>query len=224
VLPLDVPSLSAASEWIERLKGEVGVFKVGLELFTAAGPAALARVHQSGADCFLDLKLHDIPKTMACAARTAADLGVRYLTLHASAGPRALATTAEAIRGTNTQLLAVSVLTSLDDSELDAVGLAGPVAEAVTRLARLAADAGIQGLVCSARECEPLRQALGPEPLLVVPGIRPTGSAPDDQRRVATPAEAVTWGADLLVVGRPIRDADDPARAARAIVHEIAQA
>jgi len=224
VLPLDVPDLASAAGLIEQLSAEAGVFKVGLELFTAAGPSAVERVHQAGSACFLDLKLHDIPKTMASAARAAAVLGVRYLTVHAAAGPHALRASAEAVRGSETQLLAVTVLTSLDAAELAAIGLSGTPTEAVTRLARLATDAGIDGLVCSAQECAALRQELGPKPLLVVPGIRPAGAALDDQRRTATPTQALADGADLLVVGRPIRDANDPTAAARAIVREIERA
>ena len=211
VLPLDVPDLASAAGLIEQLSAEAGVFKVGLELFTAAGPSAVERVHQAGSACFLDLKLHDIPKTMASAAR-------------AAAGPHALRASAEAVRGSETQLLAVTVLTSLDAAELAAIGLSGTPTEAVTRLARLATDAGIDGLVCSAQECAALRQVLGPKPLLVVPGIRPAGAALDDQRRTATPTQALADGADLLVVGRPIRDANDPIAAARAIVREIERA
>ena len=224
VLPLDVPSLEEAGGWLERLAGEVGVFKVGLELFTAAGPRAVEAVHEAGAACFLDLKLHDIPATMAKATRAAVQLGVRYLTVHAAAGPAALRAGAEETHGTATQLLAVTVLTSLDALELDAVGLAGPPEAAVERLGRLATEAGIDGLVCSPLECAPLRAALGDAPTLVVPGVRPAGSEKGDQRRTASPGEAIARGASLLVVGRPIRHAPDPAAAARAIVREIAEA
>jgi len=220
VFPLDVPDLSAARDWVARLRGQVGVFKVGLELFTAHGPAAVEAVHAADADCFLDLKLHDIPATMAGAVRSAAALGVRYLTVHASAGTDALAQAAgaaeEAGRGRLT-LLGVTVLTSLDGNDLDAIGLAGPPADAVSRLGRLAADAGVRGLVCSPLEVAGLRRALGDGMTLVVPGVRPAGADRGDQRRTATPGEAVRAGADLLVVGRPIRNADDPVAAAAAI-------
>ncbi|MCB9601942.1 MAG: orotidine-5'-phosphate decarboxylase [Sandaracinus sp.] len=222
VFPLDVPDLETAKTWITRLAGEVGVLKVGLELFTAAGPDAVRAVHDAGAKCFLDLKLHDISATMASAVRAASRLGVEYLTVHAVAAPAALDAVREAAAGTSTRLLAVTVLTSLDASQLDAIGLQGPPAAAVERLARLATSHGLDGLVCSPEECATLRHTLGDDVLLVVPGIRPEGSARGDQARVATPANARRDGADLLVVGRPIRNAEDPVAAARAIVAEIA--
>ena len=193
---------------------------MGLELFTSAGPAAVRAVHEAGAACFLDLKIHDIPATVASAVRSAAALGVRYLTVHASAGPAALAAAARAARGTGTRLLAVTVLTSLDQGELDAIGLLGTPAEAVNRLAAVAHESGVDGFVCSPREVAALRAQL-PDATLVVPGVRPKGSATGDQRRTATPAEVRAAGADLLVVGRPIRLADDPVAAAHAIADEI---
>lgn len=224
VFPLDVPDLETAQEWIDRLSGEVGVLKVGLELFTAAGPDAVRAVHASGSKCFLDLKLHDISATMASAVRAAVKLGVDYLTVHAAAAPAGLAAVRDAAADSNTRLLAVTVLTSLDAGELDAIGLEGPPAAAVERLARLAMRHGIDGLVCSPEECASLRRSLADDVLLVVPGIRPAGSDRGDQTRVATPGRARRDGADLLVVGRPIRNAEDPVAAARAIVAEIAEA
>jgi orotidine-5'-phosphate decarboxylase len=219
---LDVPTLDAARPLLERLGGEVGVLKVGLELFVAAGPPAVEAVHRTGAACFLDLKLHDIPATVAKAAGAAARLGVRYATLHASAGPAALEAAVEAARGTDTRLLAVTALTSLDATQLGAVGFEPDPAAVVRRLAELATAAGVDGFVCSPQEASLVREVAGPEALVVTPGVRPAGSDRGDQRRVATPAEAIRGGADLLVVGRPIRGADDPAAAARAIVDEIA--
>ncbi|MEM1417012.1 MAG: orotidine-5'-phosphate decarboxylase [Myxococcota bacterium] len=221
-LPLDVPDVATARGWVERLAPDVGLFKVGLQLFTAEGPGAVRAVHDAGAACFLDLKLHDIPATMAHGAASAARLGVRYLTVHAGSGPDALRAVADALEGSGTQALAVTVLTSMDEAALEAVGLAGPAPEAVRRLGRLAWDAGIRGFVCSPLEVALLRETLGPEATLVVPGVRPAGSAVGDQRRVATPAEAVASGADVLVVGRPIRQAEDPAAAARAILQVFA--
>ncbi len=221
VFPLDVSSLDEARGWLDRLGTHVGVYKVGLELFTAVGPAAVEAVHAAGAACFLDLKLHDIPATVASAVRSAAALGVRYLTLHASAGPAALAAAVETARTTDTQLLAVTVLTSLDQGALDAIGLEGTPEAAVSRLAQVGHDAGVDGFVCSPREVAGLRQQLGSGATLVVPGVRPEGTATGDQRRTATPAEARAAGADLLVIGRPIRLADDPVAAARAIADEI---
>lgn len=223
VFPLDVPDLDDARRWIARLRGEVGVFKVGLELFTALGPDAVRAVHDAGAECFLDLKLHDIPATMAGATASAVRLGVRYLTVHASAGPAALRAVAAAAAGSSTTLLAVTVLTSLDQGELDAVGTLGSPADAAARLAAVARDAGVRGLVCSPHEARALRGVLG-EGVIVVPGVRPAGADAGDQRRVATPAQAVAEGADLLVIGRPIRSAPDPVAAARAIADEIAAA
>jgi len=218
-LALDVPDLATARAWVERMRSEVGVFKVGLELFCAEGRRAVDAV--DAGRCFLDLKLHDIPATMARAAKVVSGLGVRYLTIHAAAGPAAIAATREAVEGTATELLAVTVLTSLDEGALDAIGLRGPAEDAVVRLGSMAIGAGAHGLVCSARECAPLRARL-PAATLVVPGIRPAGAATQDQKRVATPARAVADGADLLVVGRPIRRASDPVAAARAIAAEIA--
>ena len=221
-LPLDVPDLDAARDWAQRLRGEVGVLKIGLELFTAVGPDAIRMTHDGGAACFLDLKLHDIPATMAKAVTSAARQRVRYLTIHAAAGPDALRACADAAAGTDTQLLAVTVLTSLDDAALKAVGFSGDAPETVAQLATVARDAGIDGFVCSALECAQVRTLVGPDATLVVPGIRPETADLGDQKRVATPAAALAAGADVLVVGRPIRDAADPVAAARAIVSDIA--
>ena len=223
VLPLDVPTLADARPWLDKLAGDVGVFKVGLELFTAEGPQALAEVHSHGARSFLDLKLHDIPATMARATTAAVAQKAAYLTVHAAAGPTALRAVAEAARGSSTQVLAVTVLTSMSDDDLHATGVAGVLAEVVLQRAEMALDAGIDGFVCSPLECAALRGRLGRDVTLVVPGIRPSGSEVDDQTRNATPADAIRNGADLLVVGRPIRNAHDPVAAARAIVDEIAR-
>ncbi len=224
VLPLDVPDLGSAARWVNALGSEIGVFKIGLQLFTAAGPDAVRLVHDAGAACFLDLKLHDIPATMEHAVHAAAELGVRYLTVHSSAGRTALERCANAAKGSDTHLLAVTILTSLDTDELQEVGLNDTTSDLVARRARLAAQAGIQGVVCSPHECERLRQEHGPPLTLMVPGIRPAGGDRGDQKRVASPTMAIHQGADLLVVGRPIRNAPDPVRAARAIVQEIADA
>ncbi|HEX7477342.1 MAG TPA: orotidine-5'-phosphate decarboxylase [Polyangiales bacterium] len=221
--PLDVATLREAEGLIDQLSDHVGVFKVGLELFTAEGPAAVRAVHARRRRCFLDLKLHDIPTTVSRAVATARDLGVAYLTLHAANGPEALRE-AVAAAGAELKLLAVTVLTSMDATALSAIGMQGPPAEAVSRLAGLATAAGIKGLVCSATECAQLREQLGPSVFLVTPGIRPAGSAVGDQRRIATAAAAIASGADLLVVGRPIRDALDPKAAAAEIVAEIERA
>lgn len=224
VFPLDVPDLAQARALIGALAGEVGVFKVGLELYTAVGPDAVRAVHDAGAACFLDLKLHDIPETVGRAVTVAAKLGVRYLTVHAAGGPRMLVRAAESARGSATRLLGVTVLTSLDADEVSAIGLEGGIEGAASRLGNLAVDSGIDGLVCSPHECGALRRAVGSGPLLVVPGVRPAGADAGDQKRVATPAAAISDGADLLVIGRPIRDADDRRAAARAIAAEIGSA
>lgn len=220
-LALDLPSLDDARPLLARVGPEVGCVKVGLELFTAEGPRAVQAVHDAGSACFLDLKLHDIPATVARAAEAAAALGVRYLTLHASAGRAALGDAAKAVQGSSTRLLAVTALTSLDAAELAAIGLGHDPEEVVRRLASLAASSGIDGFVCAPSECRAVRAIGGDDALLVVPGVRPLGSARGDQARVATPAIAIAEGADVLVVGRPIRNAADPLDAARAIAREI---
>ncbi len=221
IFALDAPALDDARVLAAKLAADVGVIKVGLELFTEAGPEAVRAVHALGRPSFLDLKLHDIPETVGRAASAAARLGVRYLTVHAAAGRACLERAAEAGRGPEPTLLATPVLRSLDDADLAAIGLAGPAPDAALRLGKLAIDAGIGGLVCSAAEVRKLRDAVGRGPVLVTPGIRPRGTAHGDQRRVATAAEAIAAGADLIVVGRPLRDAPDPAAAARAMVAEI---
>ncbi|MGE0787017.1 MAG: orotidine-5'-phosphate decarboxylase [Sandaracinaceae bacterium] len=222
-LALDVRSLADAERLMDSVSPHVGVFKVGLQLFIAEGPSAVHRVLDRNAHCFLDLKLHDIPATVAHAAASAAGLGARYLTLHASGGPRMLEAARHAVEGSGTQLLAVTVLTSHDDAELQTIGLASPAAAQALAWARLAIDAGIDGFVCSPEEVAALR-ALAPSATLVTPGVRPAGSELGDQRRVATPGDAIRSGADVLVVGRPIRDASDLRGAASAIVDEIARA
>lgn len=201
-----------------------GVLKLGLELFAAQGPEAVRRL-AARAPVFLDLKLHDIPNTVAGAVRALAPLRPAMLTLHAAGGAAMLAAAreaAEAAGGVRPILLAVTVLTSLDEAALAATGVAGGAAAQVVRLGRLAMAAGADGLVCSPREVAPLRQALGAAPLLVVPGIRPAGAAAGDQARTATPAEAVADGADWIVVGRPITGAADPVAAAAAIAASLA--
>jgi len=195
----------------------VGYAKVGLSLFVEHGPAAVRAFQERGAQVFLDLKLHDIPNTVELAAARAGALGVAFLTVHASGGEAMLRAAvrgaragAEAAGHAPPRVLAVTVLTSFSPEELQAVGLSGGPEQAASRLARLAVDAGVGGLVCSPREVEGLRAALGPGPYLCTPGIRPEGSAKGDQARAETPAYAVRAGANLLVVGRPIYTAADP--------------
>jgi orotidine-5'-phosphate decarboxylase len=223
IAALDVPDLASASRLAGQLAGHVGMVKVGLELFVAHGRAAVEAARPF--PVFLDLKLHDIPQTVEAAARGAGELGVAFVTVHASGGAEMIAAARRGLhagarnaRVSPPRLLAVTVLTSLGPAEMGAVGLA---ADAVQRLARLAVEAGADGVVCSAREVAEVRRALGPEPLLVVPGIRPAGADAGDQRRTGTPREAVQAGATYLVVGRPLRDAPDPAAAADAMAREI---
>jgi len=228
VFPLDAPDWDAAKALVTALKDEVVFFKIGLELFISHGPAAVREVKDltaGRAGIFLDLKLHDIPATVGRAMASASKLGADLVTIHACDGPD-LVREAKKAAG-ETKVLAVTVLTSLDLTEN--LGLAPeytkPLALVVLR-ARQAWAAGCDGLVCSGRESAAVRQALGPGPLIITPGIRPEWSLVkgDDQKRVVTPAKAIEAGADLLVVGRPIRDAADPARAAARVVEEIAAA
>ncbi|MGB5191891.1 MAG: orotidine-5'-phosphate decarboxylase [Polyangiales bacterium] len=221
-LALDVPDLDTAERLISQTREHIGVFKVGLELYTSVGPAAVEAVHAAGARCFLDLKLHDIPATMGRSVARAAAMGVAYLTVHGMAGAESLRSAERDAGGT--KLLAVTVLTSLDERALDEIGLEGGPAGAAERLAKLAWDAGVRGFVTSAHECVSLRRALGPDAFLVAPGIRPAGADIGDQRRVMTPADAIDAGADMLVVGRPIRDASDPTTAASDIASQVAAA
>ncbi len=219
---LDVPDLDGALDLARRVSAHAGVLKVGLELFTQAGPAAVQAVSAHGR-VFLDLKLHDIPETVERAVKRAADLGVRYLTLHAAGGPHMLERAAAAAQGTPLTLLAVTVLTSLSPSDLVAVGVQATPAAHALRLADLAWAHGVRGFVCSPLEVRALSERF-PGGDFVTPGIRPAGAAAGDQQRVGAPADAIRDGATLLVVGRPIRDAVDPARAAADIETEIAGA
>lgn len=225
--PLDYPTLDEARRGAERVVASAGVLKVGLELFVKEGPAAVRLGEELGAAVFLDLKLHDIPETVERAVASAVGLGVRYLTVHAGGGPRMLEGAAKRVEreGSKLRLLAVTVLTSLDDADLRAVGVNDGTSAQALRLAKLAVSSGVSGLVCSAAEVRELRQALGPDVVLVTPGIRPAdANKSDDQKRVGTPASAIRDGSSVLVVGRPIRDAADPSLAARRILDEIAAA
>ena len=224
IVALDVPDAAAAAALVERLEGACRWFKVGLELFVAEGPRVLEPLLANRCSVFLDLKLHDIPNTVAGAVRSAARLGVRMLTLHAGGGPAMLAAARTALEGVPhpPQLLAVTVLTSIDQAQADAVGLGRSPAQQVELLARMGMEAGIRGFVCSPEEVARLRAIAGPQAVLVIPGIRPAGAAAGDQKRIATPAEALRQGANYLVVGRPITLAPQPARAATAILQEMA--
>ncbi|MEM7434708.1 MAG: orotidine-5'-phosphate decarboxylase [Myxococcota bacterium] len=218
-LALDVPDLDSATRLIEQTHPFIGVYKVGLELFTAAGPYAVEAVRESDAACFLDLKLHDIPATMARAVRSAAALGAQYLTVHASAGAQALEGALAEAR--SMKLLAVTVLTSFDAKSLAAVGFRQSPEVTAVDLAGLAWESGVRGFVSSAHESGQLRARFGGDAFLVTPGIRPHDAATGDQKRVMTPREAIGAGSDLLVIGRPVRDAVDPAAAASKLLDEV---
>jgi|SRR5579872_1134549 len=226
IVALDVATADAAFELVNRLEGSCRWFKVGLELFTAAGPSIVEQLAEQGHSVFLDLKFHDIPNTVAGAVRSCAGLGARMMTLHGLGGPAMLAAgRAEMAKLADPpQLLVVTVLTSMDAAQLNAIGLAVSPAEEAESLARLGVEAGIRGFVCSPQEVAALRSITGSSGVLVVPGIRPAGAEIGDQKRVATPAETLGQGASYLVVGRPITQAADPAAAANQILAEMATA
>jgi orotidine-5'-phosphate decarboxylase len=224
-IALDLPSEQEAMRLVDRLEGTCQWFKVGMELYYAAGNSIVHQLRDRGFNVFLDLKLHDIPNTVAGAVRSAAQAGASLLTIHAGGGAAMMSAASEAASTPGSpRLLAVTVLTSMDANELTGIGITASPAEQVLRLARLAQASGIDGMVCSAQEVATLRKETGPDTLLVIPGIRPAGSAVDDQRRIATPAQAIADGASMLVVGRPITRAVNPAEAAHAILEEIASA
>jgi orotidine-5'-phosphate decarboxylase len=227
IVALDFPEADPAFKLVRRLPTDTW-YKVGLELFTRAGPPVVRRLVEEGRHVFLDLKLHDIPNTVAGAARAAAAMGVRLLTLHASGGEDMLRAAADAVAGQNevgdgnTQLLAITVLTSLDDVSLPAVmGEGARVEPSVGRLAGLARESGVHGVVSSVGECRAVKLACGPDFLVVTPGIRLSGEGTQDQKRVATPAVAREAGADFLVVGRSITRAEDPAAVLERIRSEL---
>jgi orotidine-5'-phosphate decarboxylase len=226
IVALDVPDATAAAALADRLEGACQWCKVGMELFTAAGPRVLEPLLKRGLKIFLDLKFHDIPNTVAGAVRSAAGLGVRMMTVHAGGGPTMLAAARTALHGLTDppELLAVTVLTSMDGEQLGAVGVERSPGEQVELLASVGLAAGIRGFVCSPREVARLRAVTGPKGVLVIPGIRPAGAETGDQKRVATPAETLRLGASYLVVGRPITHAPDPAEAAEAILREMSEA
>jgi orotidine-5'-phosphate decarboxylase len=222
---LDFPSAPLALDLVDRLSGTCLWFKVGMELYYAEGNNLVETIRRRGFNVFLDLKLHDIPNTAAGAVRSATQAGASLLTIHATGGLAMMAAAAEAAKIPDApRLLAVTVLTSMDASNLAGVGVSASPGEQVLRLARLARQAGITGIVCSAEEVGALRAELGPEALLVIPGIRPSGSDIGDQKRIATPRTAIRDGASMLVVGRPITRAADPAHAAKSILEEMALA
>ena len=217
IVALDVPSAAQALELARALKPHVAMVKIGLESFVGHGPALVRDIRACGVDVFLDLKLHDIPRTAAAAAAQLKDLDVRLLTVHASGGPQMVQGVRDALPG-RTQVVAVTMLTSLDDAITSQLGYAGNLAATAKQLGQLAIAAGADGLVCSAHELNVLKPLGG---LRVVPGVRPAGSAAGDQKRVATPSEAIGSGATWIVVGRPIVGAADPVAAAQAINAEL---
>ncbi|MDP2343856.1 MAG: orotidine-5'-phosphate decarboxylase [Deltaproteobacteria bacterium] len=219
---LDVPTAGDAVAWIDLLDVDVGVFKIGLELFVAEGPSIVRRARARGAEVFLDLKLHDIPNTVASSVKRAIDLDVRFLTLHASGGQSMLRAAAKAAEGTSTTLLAVTALTSLSDDELLAAGHIGGATALVPQLARLAAESGVGGVVCSPLEIEAVKR-VAPRLVVVTPGVRGAHESKGDQTRTKSAEDAIAAGADVVVVGRPIKGSPDPKKAARALALEIAR-
>ena len=220
---LDTTDPDYARQLAERVRGHVGGLKLGLEFFSAHGPDGVRPFIELGLPVFLDLKYHDIPNTVAGACRAAASLGVSILNVHAQGGAAMMRAAGEAAKSVSpaTKVIAVTMLTSLSDEDLPSLGLAAPVGDQVLRLASLARQSGLDGVVCSAHEISSLRRELGPDFLLVVPGIRPAGAALGDQRRVMGPVEARDAGASILVIGRPITGAPDPALAARDIAQSL---
>jgi orotidine-5'-phosphate decarboxylase len=223
IVALDVSSAAAAQKIVAAVGDSAFCYKVGMQLYTAEGPPVVRDLVASGRKVFLDLKYHDIPNTVASAVREAAALGVSMLTVHASGGGRTLRAATEAARDVNTNLmvLAVTVLTSFEESDLGELGVAGCVRDQVIRLATLAISNGCAGVVTSAKEASELRKRLPGDFAIVTPGVRPAGSAHGDQARVVTPAEAIAAGASHIVVGRPITGAADPAAEARAILAQM---
>ena len=223
IVALDVPDARAAQELVRRIGDAAGFYKVGLQLFTAEGPNLVRELVSSGRKVFLDLKLHDIPNTVGHAVQNAVALGASMLTVHASGGAEMLRTAAQAA-GDRLPLLGVTVLTSMNDEDLQETGVSGRTLDQVLRLAALARTAGCKGVITSPREIAPVRKLLGEGFSIVIPGVRPQGSAHNDQQRVGTPYQAIQAGASHLVVGRPITQASDPVKAAEAILNEIQSA
>ncbi|MDQ6655534.1 MAG: orotidine-5'-phosphate decarboxylase [Verrucomicrobiota bacterium] len=219
IIALDVPSAQEALSLVEELSRDISFFKIGLELFTAAGPDVVRAVIATGAQVFLDLKLHDIPNTVGKAVTAAAALGVRMLTLHLSGGRHMLEAAAE--NHGKVLLLGVTVLTSSDEASLRETGVASSVEAQAVRLAKLGAAAGIGGLIASPHEVRALRSAVGPTMTIVTPGVRPSWAAANDQQRFTTPAEALGNGADYLVIGRPVTAHLDPREAVQKIIAEL---
>ena len=224
IVALDVKTADEARALVDRLSGKAGMFKVGSQLFTAAGPALVREIIGRGEKVFLDLKYHDIPYTVANAVAEASLLGVSLITVHALGGKAMMEAAVGALPAVGSRLLAVTILTSHDQASLGTVGLAGSVSDSVQRLARLAQQARVDGIVASPLEAELIRGACGPDFLIVTPGIRLGAAKTDDQARAATPSAAIRAGASYVVVGRPIVEASDPVAAAAAVVREMESA
>ncbi len=228
IVALDVDDLEQAAELVRQLAGEVGMFKIGKQLFTHAGPQAVRQIQELGGEIFLDLKFHDIPNTVAKAAIEATRLGVKMFNVHASGSLEMMRLTVKEVRRVCRQqklrkpiMLAVTVLTSLNQDDLQRVGVERKVADQVVRLALLTKEAGMDGVVASPHEVADIREACGRRFVIVTPGIRPSDGNRNDQQRVMTPHNAVRGGVDYIVVGRPIVEAKDPVAAARSIVAEM---
>jgi len=227
IVALDVPAADQALDMVDLLADQIRFFKIGSELFTASGPSVIEQVLGRGVEVFLDLKFHDIPNTVARACRVAAGCGVSLLTVHAAGGPAMIGAAVETVRETAgdeaPRIIAVTVLTSLDDTIWhDELGMGMSVSESITSLAGMAQRAGADGVVASPGDVGVIRESCGSDLIIVTPGVRPAGVGAGDQARVATPAEAVANGADFLVVGRPITAADDPRAATAKILDEMA--
>lgn len=220
ILALDVPTADEALALVRTLKPYLKIFKVGKQLFTSEGPAFVKALRAEGVDIFLDLKWHDIPQTVAHAVEAAKKLDVRFVTIHASGGLEMMQAAQKAVEGSRTQILAVTVLTSLDDGALRQIGFDRTTEEQVIRLARLAVLAGVHGLVCSPHEIAPIRQQIQEPVTLVTPGVRSAKDQANDQKRTLSAAEALQRGANHLVIGRPITKAADPVAAAQALIAE----
>ncbi|MEK6540253.1 MAG: orotidine-5'-phosphate decarboxylase [Deltaproteobacteria bacterium] len=235
IFALDVSSLKEVAKWVKLLRGYIGIFKVGKELFTACGPKVVEVIHNSGAEVFLDLKFHDIPNTAAKAGIAAANLGVKMFNVHTLGGFDMMEAVREAVdktcdKGRQPIILGVTILTSLNEKDIKQVGIQGPIKSRVLSLAKLAHRAGLDGVVASPLEVRDIKKKVGKDFIAVTPGIRMpapdrfnqgTDSKPDDQSRTMTPGEAVRAGADYIVVGRPIREAKEPVEAVRKILKEI---
>ncbi len=221
IVALDVSTAATARKIVAAVGDSAHAYKVGMQLYTAEGPSIVRELVGSGRRVFLDLKYHDIPNTVAAAVREAAQLSVTMLTVHASGGGKMLRAAVEAAQKPGLLVLGVTVLTSLDDVELDKIGLRGGALDQVLRLAALALSNGCKGVVASALEAAALREEFGHDFTIVTPGVRLAGSGPNDQARVVTPSEAISAGASHIVVGRPITEASDPAAEARAILGQI---